>query len=216
MYCKARSDRIAQENLDNTAEPSTSDTQPALNVKPATKLVEYSLSSDEEDAQPREQNPPDAPPAKKPKKSRKAYSAKFKLRVLEEVMDKGPTDYDIDIAEKYGIEKSLIPKWMKKYDDLENAVASEVSADCKKLRRRDKHQELYTRLYQEFDQARRKGRRVSFKWIHVKARNIHKAIKGPEARLGRHIVSNFIRRYNIKLRGDRGVKLNPRKNMKSL
>ena len=134
VYCKARSDRIAQENLDNTAEPSTSDTQPALNVKPATKLVEYSLSSDEEDAQPREQNPPDAPPAKKPKKSRKAYSAKFKLRVLEEVMDKGPTDYDIDIAEKYGIEKSLIPKWMKKYDDLENAVASEVSADCKKTK----------------------------------------------------------------------------------
>ena len=60
---------------------------------------------------------------------------------------------------------------------------------------------MYRVLLEKFKTARRKGFRVDFNWLWSKARVIYRERCGDEgARVRKHVVVNFIKRYKIRMR----------------
>ena len=109
--------------------------------------------------------------------------------------------YDIDVAEKYGLNKSLISKWKKEFKSTEDTVAQNHKKVLKKIRPSTKHKELFKKLHQKFTGARSKGRKVSFAWFYANANKINREMHGNDSpRLQKSVVTRFMKYYKIKLR----------------
>ena len=108
---------------------------------------------------------------------------------------------DNDVAEKYGIRKSLLPKWKKNAKSIEDAVDQKHKKLLKKIRPSTRHKNLFEKLHQRFRTARSKGRKVSHAWFYATANKINKETHGTKShRLPKSVVTRFIKSYNIKLR----------------
>ena len=69
---------------------------------------------------------------------------------------------DIDIAQKYGVNKSLLSKWKKDAKNIEDVVAEKHKRLLKKVRPSTRHSDLFKQLHQRFATVRSKGRKVSY------------------------------------------------------
>ena len=108
---------------------------------------------------------------------------------------------DIDVAQKYGINKSLSSKWKKNAKNIENEVAQKHKRLLKKIRPSTRHKDLFKQLHQRCATARSKGRKVSYAWFYITANKINKEMHGMDSsRLPKSVVTRFIKSYNIKLR----------------
>ena len=128
--------------------------------------------------------------------TRKAYSNVEKMKAVNG-LDNGMLA--IDVASKYGVNRSMITRWKKSEDVIANAAASDHKKRLFiKNRRRDKHTSLLSKLFIQFQDARNKGRRCSHTWIYTRAKQIHKR-DFPNARpLPKSIVVKFVNTYKIK------------------
>ena len=81
------------------------------------------------------------------------------------------------------------------------ATKSEMK-DHLKLRRSKKYLDLYRALEIKFKECRAKGYRISFAyWSWSLARRIYRDQTGDESvHVGHHIIVNFIKRYNLRMR----------------
>ena len=108
---------------------------------------------------------------------------------------------DMDVAQKYGINKSLLSKWKKDAKNIKDAVAQKQRRLLKKIRPSTRHKDLFKQLHQKFATARSKGRKVSYAWFYATANKVNKEMHGTDSpRLLKSVVTRFIKSYNIKLR----------------
>ena len=129
---------------------------------------------------------------------RKAHTAEFKAKVIHQIQPNVSQD---EIARKYGISQSLVSKWVKDKDNIILASTDKHKKLYKKQRKAVKYLELYRELFDKMKEARGKGRKVNFNWLWTKARSIHREQTGDDAAVVRkHVVTTFLRRYNIRMR----------------
>ena len=80
-----------------------------------------------------------------------------------------------------------------------------------KIRPARKYKEICVELLKVFKEARRKGHRVDFNWIWSRNRIIRRKLTGsPNATIRQHVVVNFIKRKNIKMRAQQRNKSKPK------
>ena len=59
---------------------------------------------------------------------------------------------------------------------------------------------MYTALLAKFKAAREKGYCVNFRWLWSKARQIYKEQEGETAIVRKHVITTFIKRFNLRMR----------------
>ena len=129
---------------------------------------------------------------------RRQYTAQFKMEVLD--AQRANTMMNTDLAIRFGISKSQLCDWKRKESTIAAAAATERKKHTK-IRKANKHNGLFVKLYEKVSSYRKKGLKVSHKWIHVQAQKLNKDINGDSVKpIGRHIVSRFVSHYNIKIR----------------
>ena len=130
-------------------------------------------------------------------KKRKQYPAKFKAEVIHEAED--PTNTLRTVALAYKLDVPMVSRWLKdKTKIIEDAVSSHRKL-FSKGRRAKKYVALHAELFKRFKDARKKGQRVDFHWLWSRARVIQKEFTGEESKLGKHVVVQFIKTYNVKM-----------------
>ena len=138
---------------------------------------------------------------------RRSYTATFKLEVIHESESGRKAD---EIALHFGISRTLVIKWVKGKDEISRDAES-VFKHHLNIRPARKYKQLCAELLLVFKEARKKGHRVDFNWIWSKARRIQRIQTGnPEATIGHHVVVNFIKRNNIRMRAQQRNKALPK------
>ena len=118
---------------------------------------------------------------------RQSYTLKFKLKVLQDldeaVRDKEVKDKYKSVAEKYGISKSMVCKWLKQKQELKQEAdklrakktrygrdSAATSRTRKRLRnyRLKKYPLAVQRVVSEFRKRRSEGIKVSGRWLKMK------------------------------------------------
>ena len=128
------------------------------------------------------------------KHKRRSYSAAYKLEAIQEVESGRKPD---EVALQFGVHRTLVIKWVKDKVKIETVASSEFKEHLK-IRPARKYKLLFAELLKD---ARRRGHRVDFNWIWSKARIIQrKQTDDPDAIIRQHVVVNFIKRNNIKMR----------------
>ena len=101
---------------------------------------------------------------------------------------------------KYGINRTLVIKWVKDKSRIASAAESEIKKHLK-IRPVRKYQELYVKLLKLFKEAWKKGHGIGFNIIWSKARTIQRNITNkPNAIVRKHVLENFTKRNNIRMR----------------
>ena len=91
--------------------------------------------------------------------------------------------------------------WMQSETEIaDDGVASQHRKLFKKNGRSIKHDKLFKRLYEQFQNARSKGMKVSFSWMYTEACIISNELDPNTKHLSKSVLVSFIRKYNIKLR----------------
>ena len=102
---------------------------------------------------------------------RKSYTLKEKVDALNDLND---GMIPRDVAFKYNVHKSMITRWKAKENEIYGKYGESKKAHFfRKCRRNDKHKAMFSRLYDKFCEARKKGLQVKFDWIYVRAKQIH-------------------------------------------
>ena len=79
-----------------------------------------------------------------------------------------------DVAFKHNLHKSMITRWKVKENEIyEKNGESKKAHFFRKCRRNDKHKAVFSRLYDKFCEARKKGLQVNFDWLYVRVNQIH-------------------------------------------
>ena len=129
---------------------------------------------------------------------RRQYSASYKLDVIREIENEEATEYSLE--EKYKINRSLINKWKNNKKKISDAAVREHK-NILKIRPSVKYTLLFTKLVVKLREARRKLHRVNFNWLLTQARILYKEEIGDSTViLGRHVIVNFLKKHNIKMR----------------
>ena len=97
---------------------------------------------------------------------RRSYSAAWKLEVIQESESGQNND---EIVQEYGINRTLVIKWVKDKIKITSCAESEIKKHLK-IRPARKYKELYAELLKLFKEARKKGHQIDFNWIWSKAR----------------------------------------------
>ena len=130
------------------------------------------------------------------KTARRSYTNDIKMNAIND-LDEGMQG--IDVASKYGVNRSMITRWKANQHIIANAVAED---DKKRLftknRRRDKHHNLMKKLFTKFEIARKKGLRCSHTWLYTRAKQIHKEDFPNAAPLPKSIVVKFLNTFKVK------------------
>jgi len=127
--------------------------------------------------------------------TRKKYTNIEKIRIINEVCDGGKP---VDIAHKYGINRSLISKWLSKKEILLDAIqSSEKKCFDTKNRRKNKYEKLYNELYEKLKIAEGQGTNITYRWILEISQETFKLYFPGETSLPQSFVSNFTKRFNI-------------------
>ena len=87
----------------------------------------------------------------------------------------------LDVADKYEICKSLIAKWKRNRDLLENAAAQRQKT-LKKDKTFTKTQRTFSETPSEVHPAKTKGLKISYAWFYANANKINKEIRGQDTR----------------------------------
>ena len=93
---------------------------------------------------------------------RKSLTNKFKSKTIAEV-ECGMKQ--IDVAEKYHVNRSQLSKWTKHKDKITRAAVDENKKMFTKIRPSAKYNEMFWVLREQFLKARSQGRRVDFNWL---------------------------------------------------
>ncbi|XP_065671907.1 uncharacterized protein LOC136089754 [Hydra vulgaris] len=128
---------------------------------------------------------------------RKSYTLKEKVDALNHL------NYGMlsrDVAKKYNVHKSMITRWKSKEKEIYNKYnENKKKALFRKCQRGDKHKALYNKLYDKFSEARKKGLKVNFEWLYVRANQIHLQQSPNADRLPKSIVTHFLRKNKIRM-----------------
>ena len=119
------------------------------------------------------------------------------MNVLETLKRKNVTASDM--AEKFGIDKSLVTKWKQNKRKIVAAACTEHKKMLRKGRPSERHRQVYNKSYKRFCHVRKRGLKVPFSWFYVTMNKIQKEIKADGARIPKSAVTRFIRQYKIKL-----------------
>ena len=129
---------------------------------------------------------------------RNKYTAQFKATVIEKMM---PGVLQEHLVEEFNVSQSNISKWLKNKDKIFKETADSNRKTLTKMRVGTKYVRLYSELLTEVRKARSRGYLVNFNWIWTKARKIYrKQEDNPDANVRKHVVTTFLRRYNIRMR----------------
>ena len=125
------------------------------------------------------------------------YDNHFKCKVI---MECDHSQFDTDVAFRYGIDKSLITKWKNNRRFIIDAAVIEHKKLLKKNRPSTRHKRIFIKLNDKFVTARLKGLKVSFAWLYVNANKIYKQLHANAGRIPKSAITTFIRLYKVKLR----------------
>ena len=127
--------------------------------------------------------------------TRKKYTNIEKLKIINEVYD---GEKPVDVAEKYGINRSLISKWNANKTMLLDAIqVNDKKCFDTKNRRKVKYEKLYDDLHKQFKAAEAQGVIISYRWIHDTAEKMFKVYFPTKTTLPQSFVSNFTKRYSL-------------------
>ena len=104
----------------------------------------------------------------------------------------------------------MVQRWVKKKEII---IQKATTSNCRlhhKIRPAKKHEELNKELLKRFKDARKRGHQIDFNWLWSRARVIHREQTGKESSLGKHVVVQFIKKHNIKMRCKQRNKKKPR------
>ena len=105
-----------------------------------------------------------------------------------------------EVALSFNVSRSNVIKWVKQKQNLIDAVKSEYKNHLK-IRRATKYVNLYKVLEKKFKERRAKDYRISFAWLWSRASTIYREQLGDEsATVKHHVIANFIKRYNLRMR----------------
>ena len=105
-----------------------------------------------------------------------------------------------EVALSFNVSRSNVIKWVKQKQKLIDAAKSEYENNLK-IRRAIKCVNLYKVLEKKFKECRAKCYRISFAWILSHARTIYRKQLGDEsATVKHHVIVNFIKGYNLRMR----------------
>ena len=128
---------------------------------------------------------------------RKSYTLKEKVDALIDLND---GMIPSDAAFKYNVHKSMITRWKAKENEIYGKYGKSKKAHFyRKCRRNDKHKATFSRLYENFCEARKKGLQVNFDWLYVRANQTHLEQKSNAERLPKSTTVYFLRRHKIRL-----------------
>ena len=133
------------------------------------------------------------------KERREKHSVIKKSNVIDEYENGATQD---KLAEKYNINRSLVSKWSsaKESEKIKKAAVSEYKHHTK-IRPSVKYEELHKEMLVVFQKARNQGHHVNSGWLWSKSRNIYREQTGdPEVKVKKHVVTNFLKKYNIRMR----------------
>lgn len=83
-----------------------------------------------------------------------------------------------------------------------------------KVRPSVKYLALYGALLTKFKAAREKGFCVNFGWLWSKARKIYKEQQGEDAIVRKHVITTFIKRYNLRMRAKQRNRKQPKESFR--
>ena len=128
---------------------------------------------------------------------RKSYTLKENVDALNDLNDGMILR---DVAFKYNVHKSMITRWKAKENEIYGKTGESKKAHFfRKCRRNDKHKAMFSRLYDKFCEARKKGLQVNFDWLYVRANQIHLEQRPNAERLPMSTIVYFLRRHKIRL-----------------
>ncbi|XP_065642725.1 uncharacterized protein LOC136074348 [Hydra vulgaris] len=94
----------------------------------------------------------------------------------------------------------MITRWKSKEKEIYNTYnENKKNALFRKCRRGDKHKALFNKLYDKFSEARKKGLKVNFEWLYVRANQIRLQQSPNADRLPKSIVTHFLRKNKIRM-----------------
>ena len=103
-----------------------------------------------------------------------------------------------EIAVRFGINKSMVSRWMKSKVDIVSEAVKMHRKMMTKNRNPIKHKDLHVALLVKFKEARAKGHRAGFEWLWSKVRQIRKEQTGSSEGIGKHVIVQFLKLNNIK------------------
>ena len=150
-----------------------------------------------------------APPSKI---SRSSYTPQIQARIIEKYLEEKAEDENLSLevfAEGEKISKSMLSRWLKD----KGKIFKKVNEGCllKKDRtsgKSEKHAKTQFLLYQKFLQQRKKGNKVSFKWLMLTGRKI--AIENSHPTFTRWATQQYLRIYQVKIRRVQRKKQKPK------
>ena len=105
-----------------------------------------------------------------------------------------------EVVLSFNVSRSNVIKWVNQNRKLIDAAKSEYKNHLK-VRRATKYVNLYKVLEKNFKECRAKGYRISFAWLWSGARTIYREQLGDgSATVKHHVIVNFIKRYNLRMR----------------
>ena len=143
------------------------------------------------------------PPEKKGKQvvTRNSYSYLKKAEILDKLFNEQAKDSNLSMsmfAESEEIDKAMISRWIKDQKNIFQKASDSKIGLLKKGRPSTKHQKTFQRLYPEFIELRKRGKKISFLWFWVKGKKIANEIGAPI--FTKSAVEVFIKKYNLKVR----------------
>jgi len=128
---------------------------------------------------------------------RRIYKRSFKLSVIEEV-ESGK--HPMDVAKAFNTSRSNVIKWIQEKPRLIEAAKLEYKNNFK-IRPSVKYDGLYPALAEKYQEFRAKGCRIDFLWLWANAQKIFQEQQDDSsAHVDHHMISNFIRKYNLHIR----------------
>ena len=198
VHMKCKHPGVSEDDVD-FIEESTTVVQSALSMfQQPTKDTSIEIT---EKAQPPAiqplAKPQPGPSRRRGLETRHQYSAAFKAKVISDA--EGGKSHS-ELASKYNVNRSMIHKWIQNKNKIMTAAETEHKSHLK-IRPAKKYKEMYKELRKLFLQARSKGHRVDFNWLWSKARVLQRQLtKNEKAEIRKHVIVNFIKRNNIRMR----------------
>jgi hypothetical protein len=130
---------------------------------------------------------------------RRSYTFEFKLEVVN-CLNSGDITA-VDVAHRYGVNKTLVSKWKKDEVKIVSLVAKgRLEKLLKKSRTKSKHRGIFKKLNNRFESVRKRGKKVSWQWFYSHGNKIAREENPDAPRLPRSSITYFIKQYKIKLR----------------
>ena len=135
------------------------------------------------------------------KVTRNSYSYLKKAEILDKWFNEKAKDSKLSMsifAESVEIDKTIISRWIANQETIFQKASDDKVCLMKKGRPSTKHQKTFQKLYPEFLELRKRGKKISFLWFWVKGKKIANEIGAPI--FTKSAVQVFIKKYNLKVK----------------